>query len=52
MTESLGTRIKALRKARGLTLYPGDSVFIPEGAMHSARKMGEEPCESNWIKAV
>lgn len=35
-----------------LTLYPGDSVFIPEGTMHSARKMGEEPCESYWIKAV
>ncbi|MGN0077231.1 MAG: helix-turn-helix domain-containing protein [Coriobacteriales bacterium] len=35
-----------------LLLSAGDSVFIPAGTMHSARRSGEQPCESYWIKAV
>ena len=31
-------------------LYPGDTIYIPCGTMHSAKKTSKEPCVSYWLK--
>lgn len=31
-------------------LYPGDTIYIPSGTMHSAKKTSKEPCVSYWLK--
>lgn len=31
-------------------LYPGDTIYIPSGTMHSAKKTSKESCVSYWLK--
>lgn len=33
-------------------LYPGDSIFIRSGTMHSGRRASEETCISYWVKVI